>query len=563
MGRIAKIIELSVVTVLAGVLVGPAQLKVAAATEISVAEQTKLGSDAAKLSASSTSDMSLANSAVTTSKSSETTAPTKSTASSIRPNRQALTKAATATSGVLGTVTWKLNGSELDLSGGNFGTSLAAYDMASPWESIATSIKKIVIEGPIVADAGASYRYLFHELTNLASIENLDKMDFSNVVDTTAMFYMDGRLTTLDLGQADFSHLKLMNSMFYGCYSLENLDVSRWNLSQVTQMGTLFMTCNKLKTLDVSNWNVSHVEMFSSMFSGTALTSLDLSGWQMLADAKTASMFTYTRTLSHLKLGKQTKISGTSLPEPTAPATKWVRAGTTETYTSADLMAKYAGSTMAGDYYWDTTPLVVVNYVDEDGHQLADPQLKAGTVGETYTITAPTVSGYTLQNRPTNATGTYTTGTTTVTYVYTGDLFFKSVPTSIDFGQHTITAGTATYPVTKHTGDLTIQNNGKLQSYWQLSAQLAATGFVGNDKGATLAATLSYQSSNGQLVTLQPGAPAIIETQQTASHEPINLSDSWTNAETGLQLKVPAGAARQDNYQATLTWTLAKTVANN
>lgn len=561
MGRLKKTMRLGFIAIFVIGLVLTSQINVLADTTTSRATTTKIEKDAATLASSTDGAMSRANSATSASKVSTTK--NSSATSSTKVSRRSLAKVASSTaSGKIGTVIWTITDGTLHLSGGNFGTGLTPSTATSPWA--AYNVTTVEIDGTITADSGANYSYLFANMGQVTKFVNMDRMDFANVTDVTYMFSHDEKLQELDLSQANFGQVTSMIGMFFYCFKLTNLDVSHWDVSHVTKMQQMFWYTTDLKKIDVSHWNISQVQSFNFMFAYAGITYLDLSNWQMSSSATRVSMFGYTTTLNHLKLGQGSIIKDTGLKEPSVAGVQWLQAGTTTKYTSASLMAKYDGTAEAGNYYLSSMSVVAVNYVNEDGTKIAEsPELMVGTEGESYTTTAPTVSGYTLQNKPTNATGTYTTGTTTVTYVYTGDLFFKSVPTSIDFGQHIITAGTATYPVTQHTGDLTIQNNGKLQSYWQLSAQLAAAGFVGNDKGATLAATLSYQSSNGQLVTLQPGTPAIIETQQTASHEPITLSDNWTNAETGLQLKVPTGAARQDSYQATLTWTLTKTVANN
>ena len=60
---------------------------------------------------------------------------------------------------------------------------------------------------------------------------------------------------------------------------------------------------------------------------------------------------------------------------------------------------------------------VTVNYVDEAGTVLKSVST-TGAQGTEYTTVAEEISGYTLKTAPQNAYGTYTSGTTTVTYVY-------------------------------------------------------------------------------------------------------------------------------------------------
>ena len=64
---------------------------------------------------------------------------------------------------------------------------------------------------------------------------------------------------------------------------------------------------------------------------------------------------------------------------------------------------------------------VTVKYVDEDGNDLTSPITLTGNVGDSYTTSKKTFSGYTLSSTPTNATGKYTVSDITVTYKYTKD----------------------------------------------------------------------------------------------------------------------------------------------
>ncbi|MDK1727211.1 MucBP domain-containing protein [Dellaglioa algida] len=65
----------------------------------------------------------------------------------------------------------------------------------------------------------------------------------------------------------------------------------------------------------------------------------------------------------------------------------------------------------------DAAP-VTVNYVDEKGNKLADPDKLMGKVSNPYSATAKNIAGWTLKETPNNATGTFTVDAQTVTYVY-------------------------------------------------------------------------------------------------------------------------------------------------
>ncbi|MFC6163167.1 BspA family leucine-rich repeat surface protein [Lactiplantibacillus dongliensis] len=518
-------------------------------------------------------------SATTSSSATSDSAATDSADSSSSSTKKTLAKAAALstgtivagqTSGQLGTVTWTITNKVLHLSGGNFGSSLYEYQHkdspTSPWNAVMTSFTSISIDGPITANAGADYSYLFASLTSAASINGLSQMDFSQVTSAYLMFWGD-KVTTLDLGNADFSSMTDMNAMFSGCFALTTLDVSKWNLSHVTTIGSLFFSCSALTNLDVSHWDVSSVTDFKSTFSYCkAITSLDLSNWDMRKSTTQGSLFAGMSQLDRLTLGTNTKINASNLPTPPTNTTyngKWVKTGSSTMYTPADLMAKYDGSSaMTGTYVWASDAMVITKYVDEDGTELATADVQNGAAGSAYTTSAPDITGYTLKTKPANATGTFTNSVITVTYVYAGKLFFQSVPTAFDFGNHLISSATETYALTSTTGDLKVQNNGKLNSGWTLSAKLA-TDFTGADTGAKLGATLYYQTSDGTKIPITTASDTALISNTTTNHDPVDVTGNWSSDAEGLKLKVAGGTARQDSYHATVDWNLSNTVANN
>ena len=78
---------------------------------------------------------------------------------------------------------------------------------------------------------------------------------------------------------------------------------------------------------------------------------------------------------------------------------------------------------------------VAIEYVDENGLELALPETEQGPIGTTYTATAKTITGYDLQSAATQ-TATFSTTTETLTFVYkktpvqTGTLLIKYVTTA-------------------------------------------------------------------------------------------------------------------------------------
>ena len=88
-------------------------------------------------------------------------------------------------------------------------------------------------------------------------------------------------------------------------------------------------------------------------------------------------------------------------------------------------------------------------YVDEDGNEIDIPDTQSGTgkLGLPYTTTSKTIPNFTLVSVPYNATGTFTPGPQTVTYVYrradAGDVtvYHKSVYDNSDLSTPTVLDG--------------------------------------------------------------------------------------------------------------------------
>ncbi|EGP3468542.1 class 1 internalin InlJ [Listeria monocytogenes] len=88
---------------------------------------------------------------------------------------------------------------------------------------------------------------------------------------------------------------------------------------------------------------------------------------------------------------------------------------------------QFTSSAQTVNYIYTKNPapekgVVEIHYVDEDNKQLNSTREISGTIGDNYTTEPKTIEGYTLTTTPGNATGTFTTGSQTVTYVYTKNI---------------------------------------------------------------------------------------------------------------------------------------------
>ncbi|EFS8543293.1 class 1 internalin InlJ [Listeria monocytogenes] len=88
---------------------------------------------------------------------------------------------------------------------------------------------------------------------------------------------------------------------------------------------------------------------------------------------------------------------------------------------------QFTSSAQTVNYIYTKNPapekgVVEIHYVDENNKQLSSATEISGTVGDNYTTEPKTIDGYTLTTTPDNATGTFNTGSQTVTYVYTKNI---------------------------------------------------------------------------------------------------------------------------------------------
>ena len=184
-----------------------------------------------------------------------------------------------------------------------------------PWANERTSVRSVEFGDTI---APTSMAYWFHSCTNLNSI-SFSSLDSSNVEDFSWLFFNTGfttfdgsglnvtsaknfahmfrdcaNLTGVDLSSWTTPNLTNMESMFRGDGNLTGINLTSLNTSKVTTMANLFDSCVKLSSSNVSlGFNCSSLLNASSMFRlCVALTSLNLSAWDMSKVTNFSAMFT-------------------------------------------------------------------------------------------------------------------------------------------------------------------------------------------------------------------------------------------------------------------------------
>ena len=245
------------------------------------------------------------------------------------------------------------------------------------------------------------------------------------------MFNVCTSLTEIDVSNWNTGNVQNMSYIFSGCTSLTEIDVSNWNTHNVQDMSAIFMSCTSLTGIDVSNWNTDNVRKISFMFMGcTSLTEIDVSNWNTDNVQNISYMFFDSTNLKMIRLGLNFNFLGTEAEIPNINQTDiytgyWEKVEDQDHpyWTSEELMSQYYGSKDAGTYVWQERLIgtdITVNYVDEDGKEIASPETLTGKLGDTYQANQKDITNYTFKEvKDNNETGVFTDKEQTVTYVYT------------------------------------------------------------------------------------------------------------------------------------------------
>ena len=110
---------------------------------------------------------------------------------------------------------------------------------------------------------------------------------FSDDTTTMARMFYFGGLQDSDVSEImpcipNTSHVTSMAYMFYYNNAITTLDLSDWDVSNVTDMARMFYQCKKLTKLDLSSWNTSKVTSYSYMFNNVSNCTIYIGdGWTL------------------------------------------------------------------------------------------------------------------------------------------------------------------------------------------------------------------------------------------------------------------------------------------
>ncbi|EAC4528875.1 class 1 internalin InlJ [Listeria monocytogenes] len=271
------------------------------------------------------------------------------------------------------------------------------------------------------------------------------------------------KLTTLeciqtDLLEIDLTHnTQLTNFKAEGCRKIKDLDVTHntqlysldcqgagiteLDLSQNPKLVYLYLNNTELTKLDVSpNTKLkklfcenTHVQDFSSMRNIAALNN------NLYAEGQTITMPKETLINNSLTIAVSPDLLDQfGNPMNIEPGDGGVYDQATNTITWENLSTDnpavtYTFTSANGAIVGTvTTPFeapqpikgedVTVHYLDDKGEKLAADEVLSGNLDDPYTSNAKDIPDYTLTTTPDNATGTFTTTSQSVTYVYTKNI---------------------------------------------------------------------------------------------------------------------------------------------
>ena len=143
--------------------------------------------------------------------------------------------------------------------------------------------------------------YWFANMFILESIEHLEYLNTSEVINMSDMFYNCQKLKTLYLNTFNTSKVTRMASMFSQCKSLYYIYFGYIDTSNVWSMSSMFQGCEKFKELNLSRFNTSNVTQMDNMFNGcTELEELDLGSFNTSKVKNMEGMFKNCSSMQYL-----------------------------------------------------------------------------------------------------------------------------------------------------------------------------------------------------------------------------------------------------------------------
>ncbi|EGP4507706.1 class 1 internalin InlJ [Listeria monocytogenes] len=284
-------------------------------------------------------------------------------------------------------------------------------------------------------------------------VNDLTELDVSTLSKLTILQCIQNDLLEIDLTH----NTQLTDFKAEGCRKIKELDVTHntqlysldcqgagiteLDLSQNPKLIYLYVSNTELTELDVSHNTKlkdlfcvnTHIQDFSSVGNIAALNN------NLYAEGQTITMPKETLTNNSLTIAVSPDLLDQfGNPMNIEPGDGGVYDQATNTITWENLSTDnpavtYTFTSENGAIVGTvTTPFeapqpikgedVTVHYLDDKGEKLADDEVLSGNLDDPYASSAKDIPDYTLTTTPDNATGTFTTTSQSVTYVYTKNI---------------------------------------------------------------------------------------------------------------------------------------------
>lgn len=169
------------------------------------------------------------------------------------------------------------------------------------WDKQLYNVRKIIVLNPIKPIE--TIRLWFRNAEKVTSINNLDKIDTSNVSEIYGMFAYCRQIKTIDLSNFETDHVTNMSDLFYECNNLEEANITNFVTSKVTTMKAMFAECSKLKNINVSNFDTKNVTDMGMMFKGCSnLAQIQITNFNTSNVIQMNSMFCWCNNLKEINV---------------------------------------------------------------------------------------------------------------------------------------------------------------------------------------------------------------------------------------------------------------------
>lgn len=133
------------------------------------------------------------------------------------------------------------------------------------WHSKAAQVKKATVKDPITPQSTFAW---FEGMSELTTVEGLDKLDMSQATKIDNMFSGCSKLTAVDANVLAAPQATSAVNMFANCSALSSVDLSGWDTTNVTSMVKMFYGCKALTSVKLGTMEMANMTYMYEMFNG-------------------------------------------------------------------------------------------------------------------------------------------------------------------------------------------------------------------------------------------------------------------------------------------------------